>query len=209
MPIVLQKSDSFYRMLVWESVEPMEELFRLAAVSGEEEERIRAFKSENRRREFLTVRAALRTLYEGECPAIIYTATGKPALSNRHFVSISHTADLIALITSETRNVGIDIEIVRESIVPVSRKFVNESEQKFLQQEHLIEQLHIIWSAKEVLYKIYGKKEVDFRKELHVEEFSVQEESLFASITKSDYVRRMEICFMPFKGAMMGWGVEG
>lgn len=206
MPIVFEKSHSFYRIAVWRSEEPESELLQMAGLSNAESGYWSGIGNANRRREYLTVRAALKHLLGSDCPAIIYDATGKPSLSNGQFLSISHTGDLIALMHSESHNVGIDIEALRESIVPVSRKFVNDLERSQLPDKDLIENLHAVWSAKEVVYKIYGKKEVDFRKELQVEPFDLYSGQLRCAITKPDMHCTVEVHFIIFSGAMLGWG---
>ncbi len=66
--------------------------------------------SENRKREWLTVRVLLKEML-GEEKEILYTSTGKPYLSdNSYQISISHTKGLVAIALHSKMKVGIDIE---------------------------------------------------------------------------------------------------
>lgn len=206
MPIVFEKSHSFYSMLLWRSDESIEELSALSGLTKDQLAEVGNFKSENRRREYLSVRAALRNMLGDDCPQIRYDALGKPSLSNGDQLSISHTGNLIALMHSKTHNVGIDIEALRDKILSISKKFVNERENQNLPAENVIEHLHAIWCAKEVVYKIYGKKEVDFRKELMVHAFDLNDNRLKTTITKPDFNCTISVHFFVIDQAMLGWG---
>ncbi|MBP6695338.1 MAG: hypothetical protein KA161_09425, partial [Saprospiraceae bacterium] len=44
-----------------------------------------------------------------------------------------------------------------------------------------LDALHVYWGAKEAMYKIYGRKEIDFKKELFVDAFTIQDGHVFSS----------------------------
>lgn len=96
-----------------------------ALVSPDEDERARRFYFERDRRRFVVGRGILRTLlgaYLGRAPRELefrYGANGKPALANRGmdaplFFNVSHSEGLAAYAVTQTGEVGIDVERVRE-----------------------------------------------------------------------------------------------
>jgi 4'-phosphopantetheinyl transferase len=92
---------------------------------------------------------------------------GKPILSNtKTSVSFSHTKDLVACyIDLDGNDIGIDIEHLRKQLPALSKKFMNEEDSSPFDDEwHYL----FIWSAKEVLYKMWGKKNLDFYKDLKI-----------------------------------------
>lgn len=208
MPIVFKKSHNSYNLLVWESTEDMAELEVKSGLTPKDIDLVHSFKSENRRREYLSVRTALKELCGSDCPGIIYDPYGKPSLDNGEFISISHSGSLIALILSKDKNLGVDIEFLREGIIPISRKFVSESEKSALSADQYVEQLHVIWGAKEVLFKIYGIGEMDFREDMVVQPFLLSDNKVKASIKKTDYFKEIELDFLLLKGAMLVWAAE-
>ena len=53
----------------------------------------------------------------------------------------------------------------------IKEKFINEEERKFLNINNIEEHLTVLWCAKESLYKLYGTKQLDFKKNLLIEPF--------------------------------------
>lgn len=94
---------------------------------------------------------------------------GKPHLHDSPFyVSISHTTGYSAAIAHPSP-CGIDVQSIVPRIRRLARKFVNDREREYLRGEHELVQLHLIWSAKEAMYKAYGRRKLDFREHLHVD----------------------------------------
>jgi len=70
---------------------------------------------------------------------------------------------------------------------------MNENELTFAGNSSQIAEMTLIWSAKESLYKLYNKKELDFKKHLVIEPFnSVQTEKLFMGNILKDYIHRKQ-----------------
>ena len=124
--------------------------------------------SENRKREWLTIRVLLKELL-GEEKEILYNSLGKPYLSDNSFhISISHTQGYAALIVNKENEVAIDIEKIGARVENVRKRFVSEEEEKALSvsNEHVHLLLH--WSAKESLFKWLGVENVEFKTQLHI-----------------------------------------
>jgi phosphopantetheinyl transferase len=127
--------------------------------------------SEHRKREWLSVRVLLKELL-GEEKEILYQASGKPYLAdNSYRISISHTQGYVAVILNKGKEVAIDIEKISPRVEKIRTRFVNEKEEEVLSKTN--EQIHLLiyWSAKESMYKILGKKNVEFKLHLHIQPF--------------------------------------
>ena len=124
---------------------------------------IRNFSSVRRIKEWLAVRVLLYQNF-GNDVTIAYRSTGKPyLLNNSSFISISHTEKYVAFAMSEHRNIGLDIECDVEHVVRVARRVFNSSE-LFTSEKNQT----VIWSAKEVVYKILDKSGICFKEHIHV-----------------------------------------
>jgi phosphopantetheine--protein transferase-like protein len=102
--------------------------------------------------------------------------TRKPYLPGEQYhFSISHCGDYAAALVSSNHRVGIDIEIPSPRIHSIARKFLSEKEKTYLKTDDKLfleqwslkekaetEFLTFLWSAKESIFKWYGKGQVDF-----------------------------------------------
>ncbi len=187
MPIVHRNStsDENYSLAVWASTEPIDELFAAVTLDSAEAAFYHSLHNEQRKREYLTVRRLLEVLC-GKDERIIYNEYGKPRLTSGGYISVTHSKTLVGLIVSGVAEVGIDLEAMRSHIATIAPKFVSEKEREAFGNQLDNETLHLIWGAKEVLFKLYGKGEVDFKKDLCVlpEPGTKQ---VVASIQKNDY----------------------
>ena len=121
---------------------------------GEAEKR---YKSNARRMEYICERALLKDMMNGRILNIFHNEDGKPILNNGLNISISHTRGYIAIILSETKNVGIDIEYVSDRVEKISSRFMREDE-----SADDILSLLVHWCAKETLYKLFSSEHLDF-----------------------------------------------
>jgi len=179
MPVYLtKKRPDGSQIALWQMTESVMELFALADASEKLKEEVGRLRSETRKKEWLTLRVLLKDVLSIAHPGeIMYDSKGKPHLKNGNGnISFSHTKNFAAIIFHPKKNVGIDIETAHERVEKISRKFVNTDEGAFIKNERRMETLHIIWGVKEVLFKIYGKGGVDFKKHLHVHPFIPENE---------------------------------
>ena len=98
---------------------------------------------------------------------IYYNSTGKPFLGigNGH-ISVSHSVQSICLGLSDIP-LGIDLEKIDKRILKVRSKYVNNEEKKFYEFDSL-EELTILWTIKECLYKLHDIKGLSFKNDLRV-----------------------------------------
>lgn len=96
---------------------------------------------------------------------------GKPHLEGSLYdISMSHSHELAAVIASP-RAVGVDIQFLVEKIGRIAHKFMRPVEMACLHPECRLEHLHVFWGAKECLYKAHGRRQLDFRRHIHIDPF--------------------------------------
>ncbi len=91
---------------------------------------------------------------------------GKPYLigSDVH-ISISHSFPIAVAMIHRKSPCGIDVEKPRNKHKLVHKKYLHEEEIRYKDD---VSKLCTIWSAKEVIYKIYGKKSLSFKNEIRI-----------------------------------------
>jgi phosphopantetheinyl transferase len=102
-------------------------------------------------------------------------STRKPFLPDEQYhFSISHCGDFAAAIVSKNERVGIDIEIITDKVAKIAHKFLNEAEKNAAnrQPSTVNRTLTLIWSAKETVFKWWGKGEVDFKEHIQLSNFT-------------------------------------
>jgi hypothetical protein len=68
--------------------------------------------------------------------------------------------------------------------------------------------MHLIWGAKEVMFKIYGKGKVDFKTDLKVGPAVNGERSgIQGIINKNDFKAEIEIYYLKLEVSMLVWAV--
>ncbi len=170
MPLVKHEVvESGAEIALWKITETVEELVILLQKGGIYAD-LPFFRNQNRLAEWLATRVLLSNL--GVQQRVAYDEMGKPHLEGAgKFLSISHSGDMIVVIMHASLRVGIDIEKLGERIFKVQHKFVNDSENQWINTETRMEQLYVIWGAKECAFKIFGLGEIDFRDHLTVAPF--------------------------------------
>lgn len=128
---------------------------------------------------------------------------GKPYIKDQTCtVSFSHSKNLVAcLFCEEGSPVGVDIEYRRDNIHLLAKKFLSESD-KTGNEGSLHQQ--IAWGAKEVLYKIYGIKELNFIQHLHL---SFENELFSGQISKENYVAKYQLEHTLIENFVLVWNV--
>jgi len=164
---------------VWEITEDYDTLFSMVRLATTEKVKLEDFKSENRKLEWLSVRALVKQM-TGKDMRIVYTADNKPYLRGRTYhISISHSHQLTAILLSHRKRVGIDLEYMSGKIDDISDKFINDQEVITSDPGMVRFHLYIHWCAKEALYKICDKKDVNFRNSLIIKPFEPKEHGFF------------------------------
>lgn len=171
MPLFYQHNiNHSTKLAVWKIAEP--ECFFLEKACVQKE-----ITHPHKRLQHLAGRYLLQILHPGFPFELIEIGESKkPLLSNGklHF-SISHCGDFAAAIISEEKSVGIDVELVTPKIESIKNKFLSEKELELIAKKNLetkitnFELLTLCWSCKESIFKWYGKGNVDFKKNMIID----------------------------------------
>jgi hypothetical protein len=173
MPLILNKEvNNATRVGMWRIDETWVELKEQALLDTSEEIRFASFKSEIRKKQWLSYRILLKTMLSPDIPILEYDIYGKPCLKNSGtYISIAHSGDYSAVITSKSIPVGIDIERLKDRIFRIKDRFLSDEEDRSISEPYRLERLYVAWGAKEALYKIHGKPEVEFRGDIFIDPF--------------------------------------
>jgi 4'-phosphopantetheinyl transferase len=160
---------------VWKIEEDLHTLLESVVMENEEKKRYRGFRSNSRKLEFLSVRALLSELLGREA-RIVYNKNNKPFLKDgSHFISITHSHRLTAILLSTNEKVGIDLEYMSVNISAFAFKFMNRKEKIIKDPENRKYHLYLHWCAKEALYKICDKEGISIRNHITIEPFKLME----------------------------------
>lgn len=155
---------------LWRIDESEEILRENLKLHSKEIQQLAGIKGEGRRREFLAARNLLHLMSgRKDRGALIKDEFGKPHLeSSSHHISISHTEDISAAV-AHPRACGVDVQVFVNKIARLAPRFMNEAELNHLTDANRLIFQHLVWGAKEAIYKAYGRREIDFRDHLFVE----------------------------------------
>ncbi|MGC8803201.1 MAG: 4'-phosphopantetheinyl transferase superfamily protein [Bacteroidales bacterium] len=165
------EEDCFLGM--WEIEEDYEQLLSQLQLTPDEMAIVGGFRNYQRKLEWLSVRVLINQMLNRPC-RIVYNGSRKPFLEcNTYHVSISHSHQLTAVLLSTSHKVGIDLEYMSHQIHRIAHKFINEKE--YITTNISLQRLHLYihWCAKEALYKICDKQDINFKQNLTILPFEV------------------------------------
>ena len=193
---------------VWQITETEEELKELSSTPSDEMEEISFIRSESLRKQRLAVRALLNTMFDDKV-YLSHHDNGKPYIENNPInISITHTAKYVAVILHEEENVGIDIESLDRDFSVVEKKALSEDEIEDLEDEKRNEQLAIYWCAKEAIFKLLSRYNVDFAEQIEVERFRPRGEGeLEATFSYKDEEEEFDLEYITFDRHVLVWVV--
>jgi phosphopantetheinyl transferase len=155
---------------------------------------------------WLASRVLLQELFEGKSIELHKNEFNKPSLTingKPYTISITHSYEYAAVMFSRSHAVAIDLERIDKRVLRVTHKFIREDE-LFTETDAILYST-IIWSAKETLYKYYGKKELDFRLNLQVYPFVYDANPFVATgtICKENYQLNLPIHIETIEGYVL------
>ena len=188
------------QILVWKISESYEELYDAIILNDKNSIRLAGMKSQLHQRAFLSVRKLFQLAGYSDFD-LYYDQFGKPNLTDGKYISITHSHDFSAIITSN-ETVGIDIELQRDKIIKIADKFCD-TEFQFLNpdnKEEFIRKLTVIWGAKEAIFKIRNEKGISFRDHIKVNLFDLNNEETIAELHFNNLVKDFKIYFEEIEG---------
>ena len=172
MPLFYQHINEFAKIAIWQIAE--EKKFFLEKVPLQRE-----ITHPHKQLQHLSGRYLLQYLYPDFPYHLIEIAdTRKPFLQNEEYhFSISHSGDYAAVIISRYNRVGIDIELISAKAERIKNKFLDAEELEMVssQWSMVSEQslLTLFWSCKEAIFKWAGSNDVDFRKDIRLKRYDI------------------------------------
>ena len=226
MPLLFTKESPV--MGIREIREPWQDMLGSFKHNDYYSEEVNKIQSDKRKQEWLAVRLLLKHL-SGADTYINYHENGAPFLTGSSLhISISHTKGYVAVILSEDKNPGIDIEYRSERAWKLRKKFLSDNESKMFLSPNKLERPDIqnrneydditkyipnysdlatlCWCAKETAFKALQQSEVDFIEHLHILPFVFSDEGLLTlTETKTPWQQSFFINYKIAENYILAW----
>jgi len=181
---IIQIKSIFIHLLEFEDFDPITYLDQL---TDQEKERFFSFGHIKRKREFVATRILRHRIFGFK--HIHYDPNGAPYIEDEGYISISHARGIVGIAFCNEFRVGLDLETIEQKALRLSGKFLSESEKKELNQLDATEMTKA-WSAKEVLYKLAGRKEILFKEQLHLQK---EDDGFLGTIHNEDHHLKVKL----------------
>jgi 4'-phosphopantetheinyl transferase len=169
--ILNEHLESECQLGIWEIQEDYDNLLDRLSLKPEEVKVVENFRNYDRKLEWLSVRVLLNEMTERDL-TITYNGNRKPYVKDTQYnISISHSKDLTAILLSQKRRVGIDMEYMSPRISRIAHRFINTDEIITEESELITFHMYIHWCAKEALYKICDKQDIQLKENITIEPF--------------------------------------
>lgn len=154
---------------IWKIEESKQELMQNLDLSKQEIEEMEGFAWHQRQLQWLAVRWLLFKMSgRDERGKVFKDTTGKPSLSDSAFnITLSHSHHFVAA-AAAPYPIGVDIQVKSDRMRRIIRKFADEKELQACMGRKDLNLAHLIWSAKESMFKAFGEVEVSFSRHFHV-----------------------------------------
>ena len=136
-------------------------------LNNDEKKLFKLKKSNILREQFLATRKMLAL--ENSDYIITYDLGGKPSLNSEFNISISHSYEIAALVLSDNRKIGLDVQLKESKILNIKNKFLNKFEKLNIGSDPSINILTMIWTSKESIYKAIGLKGISLSKNIKID----------------------------------------
>ena len=193
-------------IFIWKIEASFDELSENVALTESSEKRLLSMKSELHQRGYLSIRHLLNEAGYTDFD-LYYTNNGKPHLKDGKHISITHSFIFSAVIISD-KEVGIDIEKNRDKIKIIQDKFVNLESGFINKDDNLVDQLTVIWGAKESLYKIYPYGGLTFKNDIDIDSFKIADKKTTGWIKAQDWDKKYEIRYEQFEDFTLVYALD-
>ncbi|MBE7178596.1 MAG: 4'-phosphopantetheinyl transferase superfamily protein [Mucilaginibacter polytrichastri] len=203
--------DQDTEIALWKIEEEAEELYGRLKLNEMEMKHLEKLKSSKRHLHWLGTRVLLRELIgTKEYINCMSDSNGKPYLVDLPYhISFSHSFDYAGVMLSKSREVGLDIELIKDKVVRIAPKFMQQNELGFIDPAHETEHVSACWCAKEAVYKCYGQKEISFHDHIFLQPFAYQSEGhMKIRLWKNHILENYDGWYFSFDGYMIGYVME-
>ena len=144
-------------------------------LNNEEQKLFKLKKSNVLKEQFLATRKILEL--ENSDYIITYDLDGKPSLNSEFNISISHSHEIAALVVSNKKIIGLDVQFKESKILNIQNKFLNNFEKLNIGGNPSIDILTMIWTSKESIYKAIGLKGISFSKNIKIDKVTEKDKT--------------------------------
>jgi 4'-phosphopantetheinyl transferase len=201
MPLCYRIDNNDFTLGLWNLIETEAQLLQeFKWIAPENEiQNAAGFKNARRKSEWIAARLLLYELLD-QVEEIFYHTNGKPFIPGHGMdISISHTKGLVAVLIAK-KLAGIDVEILNDRVLQIEDRFLCQAEKECILEDHRIQSVLLIWSAKETLYKIFGEKGLDFKERIYIKPFVLGKEGHINGEIKSfDQVKSFNLNYFSYK----------
>ncbi|MBU8891817.1 MAG: 4'-phosphopantetheinyl transferase superfamily protein [Bacteroidales bacterium] len=191
---------------LWEITEDYDTLRSNLKLDQEDITTVENFKNHRRKLEWLSVRILLKRML-GKDSKIVYGPERKPYLHNNLYnISISHSKDFTAILIGKKRRVGLDLEFMTSKILRIADKFLRPEELENIEKDQKLYHLYLHWCAKEALYKICDKVDINFVTNLNIDPFKPKENGLMVGAVNNSYMNeKFTLNYFTLKNYSIVW----
>ncbi len=191
---------------IWEISEDYDTLRSKLVLDESDINTVEGFKNHQRKLEWLSVRTLLKTML-GKDSKIVYGPERKPYLHNNEFnISISHSKNFTAILLSKKKRVGLDLEFMSKKILRIADKFLRPEELENIEKDQELYHLYLHWCAKEALYKICDKVDINFVTNLNIEKFRPKEKGIITGAVNNSYMNeKFSLNYFTLKNYSIVW----
>lgn len=123
------------------------------------------FQCDKRRKEHLSWRRIVRREL-GRGVVIDYNDVGAPVVDTLDtYISVAHAKEQMVAVAIADERVGVDVESLERDFGRAASRYMSDDEMRLSDNGWWYA---MVWSAKEAMYKLYGRRGVDMRDELRV-----------------------------------------
>lgn len=197
---------------IWKLEEDADYFISKLKLSKEEKRTLDKLLSGKRYLQWLGSRVLIKELLEtDEYVELMSDEQGKPVFQTLpYYLSITHSDEYAGVIISKEFQVGIDIEKIHPKIERIAHRFMNIEDMDTLSFEYEVEQMYVYWCAKEALYKLYGKRQLNFKNHIFIEPFDYMHYGqIKGKIIKDAFNKSYAIAYEKLNDYMMAYVVDG
>ncbi|HOK21266.1 MAG TPA: 4'-phosphopantetheinyl transferase superfamily protein [Bacteroidales bacterium] len=198
MPLVYyNKISNGLELGIWHITESVDELLKYLYLNKEEFATLYSFKSEKRKKQWMSYRALIRTLVQTDfIYRIYYDENNKPYLVNPpRSISVSHTDNYSAVLINENVNEirGLDVERLSEKAFRNKNKFLTDEEINLLPIDNLYFYSTLFWSAKESVYKKSNIPNIFLKSNIKIENIDFENNIINAKLFYKDIIVEINV----------------
>jgi phosphopantetheinyl transferase (holo-ACP synthase) len=198
MPLVYyNKISEGLELGIWNITESIDELFKYLYLNKEEFATLDSFKSEKRKKQWMSYRALIRSIVQSDfIYRIYYDDNNKPYLVNPpRAISVSHTDNYSAVLINENVSEirGLDIEKISDKALRNKNKFLSDSEINLLLPEDLNFYSTLLWSAKEAVYKKINLPNIFLKSNIKIENIDIDKNTINTKFINNDFISEINV----------------